>query len=360
MCESGEQVLSDVHVYVPPSSQLINEGHAITRFYFEIPDSSSQLVSSPSRKTPHTAQENVCWSSAKQRLESRHLESHDDDDDDGDDDDESVAMATVDEDGDLVVVRKRRSHCELQNVIVINHSMATTLDSVGLQVWQGCLLLCDFLLTHREMFKGRVALEMGSGVGLASIVMATAASHVFATDTGTNVLEMCQRNIDHNCHNLVGYSDKSEEKAVVQVRELDWLQSTKSTDDPGPFQWSDKDIEKLEEVTVIIAADVVYDDDLTDAFFNTLIRLMSTGKDKTAFLALEKRLNFTIQDLDVTCKAYDHFRWHITRLTSSQDVKYCVELLPIDFPLCFQYRRTEQLEKESAVSLWSGASNYRS
>ncbi|XP_022095492.1 methyltransferase-like protein 22 isoform X2 [Acanthaster planci] len=332
MCESGDEVLSDVHIHIPPSSRLSNGGHATTRFYFEIPTSKNQPNASLTLPKVH-----VC---GKQILESKHQGALDNDDDD---DDESVTMTTVDEDGDMVVVRKRMGQKE-RNVIVINHAMATTLSDVGLQVWQGCLLLCDFLLTHREMFKGRVVLELGSGVGLCSTVMAMTASHVFATDIGTSVLELCQRNITHNYHYLMGHSDENQERVEVQVRELDWFQSTKSSDHPGPFQWSKKDIEKLGEVTVIIAADVVYDDDLTDAFFNTLIRLMSSGKDKTAFIALEKRLNFTIEDLNVTCKAYDHFQLHINRLVSSQDVKYCVEQLPVNFPQCFQYCRTEQLE----------------
>lgn len=34
---------------------------------------------------------------------------------------------------------------------------------------------------------------------------------------------------------------------------------------------------------------VVYHDDLTDAFLATLKKIMATGKEKTAYVALEKR-----------------------------------------------------------------------
>ena len=44
---------------------------------------------------------------------------------------------------------------------------------MGLQIWRGALLLADWLLYNRETFKeGHYILELGSGVGLSSIVAA--------------------------------------------------------------------------------------------------------------------------------------------------------------------------------------------
>ena len=50
-----------------------------------------------------------------------------------------------------------------------------------LKVWQGALLLCDFILEHQKEFVDATALELGGGVGLASVVMATIARKVICT-----------------------------------------------------------------------------------------------------------------------------------------------------------------------------------
>lgn len=40
------------------------------------------------------------------------------------------------------------------------------------------------------------------------------------------------------------------------------------------------EIEEAEKATVLLAADVIYSDDLTDLFFATLAKLMSRGSEK--------------------------------------------------------------------------------
>lgn len=49
------------------------------------------------------------------------------------------------------------------------------------QVWAGCLYLCDFIICQQQMFDKAVVLELGAGVGLASIVASLFANRVFAT-----------------------------------------------------------------------------------------------------------------------------------------------------------------------------------
>ena len=49
------------------------------------------------------------------------------------------------------------------------------------QVWAGCLYLCDFIICQQQMFDKAVVLELGAGVGLASIVASLFADRVFAT-----------------------------------------------------------------------------------------------------------------------------------------------------------------------------------
>lgn len=61
------------------------------------------------------------------------------------------------------------------------HSVSTELDLVGLQVWRGALLLADYILSHPDSFRNQTILELGSGVGLTSIVASYLAREVICT-----------------------------------------------------------------------------------------------------------------------------------------------------------------------------------
>ncbi|KAK2164741.1 hypothetical protein LSH36_59g01041 [Paralvinella palmiformis] len=157
------------------------------------------------------------------------------------------------------------------------------LDEDGdLKVWRGCLLLCDFILDRLAMFEDATVIELGGGTGLASIVVATVARAVISTDVGQDVLTLCQKNVETHKHLYV-------DKTVI-VRELDWSKEELNT--------------------------MIYDDNLTDSFFNTINKLMCQKPGRKTILALEKRLNFTLSNLDVGCPAYDHFKNSLDQLHS--------------------------------------------
>uniref|UniRef100_A0A2K6A0L7 Methyltransferase 22, Kin17 lysine n=1 Tax=Mandrillus leucophaeus TaxID=9568 RepID=A0A2K6A0L7_MANLE len=239
-----------------------------------------------------------------------------------------AAEAQLDEDGDLDVVRRPRAASDPNpagpprdkvhpmilaqeeddvlgeeaqgnphDIIRIEHTMATPLEDVGKQVWRGALLLADYILFRQDLFRGCTALELGAGTGLASIIAATVARTVYCTDVGADLLAMCQRNIALNSH--------------------------------------------------LAAAGVFYDDDLTDAVFKTLSRLAHRLKNAcTAILSVEKRLNFTLRHLDVTCEAYDHFRSCLRALEQLADgkLRFVVEPVEASFPQLLVYERIQQLE----------------
>lgn len=220
--------------------------------------------------------------------------------------------------------------------------MATPLEDVGKQVWRGSLLLADYILFQRELFRGRTVLELGAGTGLASIVAATVARTVYCTDVGADLLAMCQQNIILNSHLTAAGG------GIVKVKELNWLEDDLCTDPTFPFSWSQEDISDLHEhTTILLAAEVFYDDDLTDALFKTLSRLAHQLKNAcVAILSVEKRLNFTLRHLDVTCEAYDHFLsslHQLERLADSQ-LRFVVEPVDASFPQLLIYERTQQLE----------------
>ncbi|XP_047389453.1 methyltransferase-like protein 22 isoform X1 [Sciurus carolinensis] len=224
----------------------------------------------------------------------------------------------------------------------LEHTMATPLEDVGKQVWRGALLLADYILFRRDLFQGRTVLELGAGTGLASIVAATVARTVYCTDVGVDLLAMCQRNVTLNSHLAAAGG------GVVKVRELDWLKDELCTDPEAPFSWSEGDIADLyDHTTVLFAAEVFYDDDLTDALFATLSRLAHRLKNAcTAILSVEKRLNFTLRHLDVTCEAYDHFRssLHALEKLAHGKLRFVVEPVEASFPQLLVYERIRQLE----------------
>ncbi|XP_016054872.1 PREDICTED: methyltransferase-like protein 22 [Miniopterus natalensis] len=284
------------------------------------------------------------------------------------------AGAQLDEDGDLDVVRRPRAasdpnppwpprdkvhpmiltqeeedvlgdeapDCSFHDTIRIEHTMATPLEDVGKQVWRGALFLADYILFQWDLFQGRTVLELGAGTGFASIVAASVAQTVYCTDVGEDLLAMCQRNIALNSHLTASRG------SVIKVRELDWLKDDLCTDPKVPFSWSEEDISDLySHTTILLAAEVFYDDDLTDALFKTLFRLTHKLKNScTAILSVEKRLNFTLSHLDITCQAYDHFRASLHQLEKLQDgqVRFVVEPVEASFPQNLMYERIQQLE----------------
>ncbi|KAK3130898.1 hypothetical protein QOZ80_6BG0499400 [Eleusine coracana subsp. coracana] len=226
----------------------------------------------------------------------------------------SPDAVAVDEDGDLVLDRRKRKRDVTSDyhVLTIRHGITSSLKSVGLQVWKAALLLADFVL-HKSStssdFDGVTAIEIGAGTGLVGLVQARVARKVFITDRGSDILDNCLANVQLN-PSMLKFND-----AKVYVRGLDWKTSwppsvgTCDASDPSSRHlWSKSEIEEAEEATILFAADVIYSDDLTDLFFYTVKKLMSSGAKKVLYLALEKRYNFSLDDLDVVANGYAHFR----------------------------------------------------
>ncbi|XP_046659695.1 methyltransferase-like protein 22 [Homalodisca vitripennis] len=173
----------------------------------------------------------------------------------------------TDEDGDLVVIRKKNN----EKVIKIEHSTATPLRLVGLQVWRGALLLADYVLHNAQALSQSTVLELGSGVGLTSIVTSLVARRVICTDVDLGgILNLITANIELNAE-LV--------RAPVSVMALDFFQE----------DWSEELTAVVGQTDLVLAADVIYDNDLTEAFVKTLTKILSTPPKKTVLVALEKR-----------------------------------------------------------------------
>lgn len=290
----------------------------------------------------------------------------------------SPSHAATDGDGDLLLPRKRRRRGMPQNqrrggFIELRHSLSTTLDLVGLQVWKSALLTCDWLLapSNEAYIRDATVLDLGAGTGLTSIAACLAGARtIFCTDSEHVVLENLQRNVYHAWKRAVDGSEPTD----VFVRKLDWY--TASTGPEGwplppivtvagrelngsrtccgsgseqseeSFLWHAPDANRLARCKLILAADCVYDDDATNALLETVSRLLAAMPDDAmALFCLERRINFCLNGLRARAPAAEHFasavgarvsngEWTATRLDAS-----CV-------PQCFEYERgrTEMLE----------------
>ncbi|XP_072763661.1 methyltransferase-like protein 22 isoform X2 [Anoplolepis gracilipes] len=220
-----------------------------------------------------------------------------------------------DSDDDLDVERGK------EGTFQIEHSVSTDLNLVGLQVWRGAFLLADYILSHPDLFKDQTILELGSGVGLTSIVASYLAKEVICTDINAgDILNLIERNFLRN-HSYV--------RSGYHIKEVNFLN----------LGWSKKLEEKLQSANIVLAADVIYDDKITDGFVRTLSKLLHTKKKKIIYIALEKRYVFTIADLDTTAPMYEEF----LRCVEKYKTNWSVDYINIDFPRYFKYDRVKHL-----------------
>ncbi|NXN20522.1 MET22 protein, partial [Nycticryphes semicollaris] len=367
----SDTVLSDVHLHCPNKRHLMVRlnavGQPVFLSYFKIlwntedtPAEKHVREAATEREKQYRSGDELCDQDRNNLKKERELTS------------EGVE-ALLDDDGDLDVVRRPRrasdlevedllrdrvypvilmkgnddafedeeQECTRSDVVKIEHTMATPLEDVGKQVWRAAFLLADYILFKRDMFRCCSVLELGGGTGITSIIMGTVAKRVYCTDVGEDLLSMCEQNVALNKHLI------ELERGEVKVKELDWLKDEFCIDPEAPYSWSEEEIADLHDhCTVIMAADVFYDDDLTDALFRMLHRITHNLRNScTVYLALEKRLNFTLRHMDVTCEAYSHFRNTLNDLENLQDrkMKYIVEPIKLDFCQFLIYERIEQL-----------------
>ncbi|KAG2276972.1 hypothetical protein Bca52824_059527 [Brassica carinata] len=182
------------------------------------------------------------------------------------------------------------SHGHGSFTVTIQHSITSTLPDV----WKSELVLSDFV---SSLLNGLVLFSLL--VHLLHILPSFLSNYTYisptfscAIDHGDQILGKLSLELN---------SSLFHPQAIVNVRDLNWMSEWPVQDthrDPKPASF-------------IFAADVIYSDDLTIALFSMLKRVMSLGCDKVLYLGLEKRYNFSLDDLNVVANGYACFRRYI-------------------------------------------------
>ncbi|KAH6943607.1 hypothetical protein HPB50_024794 [Hyalomma asiaticum] len=184
--------------------------------------------------------------------------------------DDEIVVSEVHVDSDNIVKNENDPLLDLMPEALRSrlqdHCPATTLPTVGLQVWKAALVMSDFLLHRgRELLRGKGVVELGSGAGLCGIVAAAFADYVFCTDAWEEVLHLCQRNLGQN----EDFYDALDCEAVSdegQVFRLDKGTAGNADHERHLCMWGS---------CVLVA--VVYDDCLTDCLFGLLLETVTKG-----------------------------------------------------------------------------------
>lgn len=167
-------------------------------------------------------------------------------------------------------------------------------------------------MSQSKYFENKTVLELGCGVGIVGLALSDIAQKVYLTDHDLEALGLCRENLDRNLNNsqtqyhvrMLDWSSKEDFISQLSEDKTPQKQSTSLQD----FDWVEADIVDLQSVDMILAADVIYDDKLTEYFFDQLHTIMDVSKkDPVCYVSLEKRWNFTLADLDVTASAFQHY-----------------------------------------------------
>eukprot|EP00668_Euglena_longa_P045630 GGOE01061305.1.p1 GENE.GGOE01061305.1~~GGOE01061305.1.p1 ORF type:complete len:329 (-),score=78.86 GGOE01061305.1:32-997(-) len=260
----------------------------------------------------------------------------------GDEVESSTTETVGSNDGDLDPPRKRRRTS--RGALTIRHAVDTFMPDVGLQVWPGSLLLAEYffsLLPHQLPF---AAVELGCGTGFAGLALALAgAPSVMLTDHHVDVLENALANVHRNAH---AFTD-----STVTVKQLDLLRLPTgcqgacdvSTAAKGiqrnRFHLEASDIPHIFACPLIFAADVVYDPPLVEALFTFIDAYFSHNAEGEALLALEKRINFCLDEMAPVAPGYQQFEICVQNRPS-----LCGHQVFVDFHHFLPYERGPELE----------------
>nr|CAI5864178.1 unnamed protein product [Callosobruchus analis] len=140
--------------------------------------------------------------------------------------------------------------------------------TTGLRTWEAALALSDWIVSNKDLFKGKKVLELGSGLGLTGLVLSTECvpSTVYLSDCHASVLKNMYDNVILNIEREnAEITDETEVAMKLTDRCIYHSSGRKPEIAIFNLPWEDaveETCEQIGEIDMIIAADIVYDEDL--------------------------------------------------------------------------------------------------
>ncbi|XP_075755367.1 protein-lysine N-methyltransferase EEF2KMT isoform X1 [Pelodiscus sinensis] len=221
---------------------------------------------------------------------------------------ESIATEPLDELYDVLgdILNKEESTNCYKSYLLATGDSVTLLETVaiisqgttGLVTWDAALYLAEWAIENSAIFSNRTILELGSGTGLTGIAICKTChpkAYVFS-DCHHCVLGQLKENIHLN-----GFVLESE--TVNHAKQQSQSQRAEVTDLQGPkitvaeLDWDSVTKEQLSKLQadVVIAADVVYDPEITLSLISVLQQFSTS---RTAGKPPEIYIAFTVRNPD--------------------------------------------------------------
>ncbi|KAJ3092793.1 hypothetical protein HK102_002721 [Quaeritorhiza haematococci] len=154
-------------------------------------------------------------------------------------DEDSTKDNCVGQDDDPEIPKLRED--KERKVIVLEDQVTVGAGVTGLRTWPACLKFVEYICANQHLVSGKRVLELGSGSGLLGYACASlGAKSVILTDGIAEVVERLRQNL------LIQQGDWN---SCCSVRHVVWDSVDGVTVDPPP----------VEDVDVVVCADVVYD-----------------------------------------------------------------------------------------------------
>jgi predicted nicotinamide N-methyase len=237
------------------------------------------------------------------------------------------------------ILYKNRKYMNNTIQITMKHRVSTCIEDVGYQVWSASFLLSEYLLHIQKQLQDSILIELGSVSGLLAVIATLLPIKSFhCTDYKEEILHLAKENIALNRH--LAYNLNLSVPVTIDVKLFDWAHPIKNKSD----LFSSWIIGcNCIEPCVFLAADVIYDDKITRLFFTSLAYIMNNND--VLLLTLEKRYNFSIDDMDLIAHGYFYFISFITGKIVSNGGTFVGELVNISkIPRSFNFIRSSNLE----------------
>ena len=205
-------------------------------------------------------------------------------------------------------------------------------------MWRGALLLADYILASPHLVRNKRVLELAAGTGLTSVTAGMFAHSVTATDVDRGWLRkslFCEFEF-YFTGDILPLLERNKRLNSIALEncEFDVCEFNFFWDD-----WPQEIEKKSEDCDIILAADVVYDKNITFNFFKTLKRLLLLSP-KKALIAIEKRQHAGPNG-QIVAPNYELFLQELSDLNCDSYIH--VTSIDIDFTQFFKYSRVKEL-----------------